>query len=450
MTTIWEDMKARLKGALPPKGFSLWIDCIHLLEKKDDAIVLGCPNKFSLKWIQENYLGLIEEGLRETGNGHCRLIFKVKAQRQADPPPAGILNDSKQMVLPNVSGGYRKGLRTLNNGYTFERFVVGKCNEFAYSASRALAQEATLSYDCLFILANTGLGKSHLAQAAGHAILQNNPEKRVFYITAEDFVNEMIFALRNGRIDEFKSKYRRSCDVLLLEEVQFLSGKEKTQMELGYTLDALANDHKRIVFTSSMFPKDIPNLTKEISSRLTSGLITTLTNPDYETRVKILERKSLERGMILTEEIICHLARHLTGDIRQMESALQCLKAMSELMKARIDLGLAKEVIRCHVSTQSSISLEDIRDIVCQYFKLDSEILSSNSRRKTHAYPRNVYIYLCRNLTDKTAEDIGNSINRTHSTVLYASEVIEQKLRLDKKAKMQVDFLRQRLKDKLH
>jgi chromosomal replication initiator protein len=308
------------------------------------------------------------------------------------------------------------GFRRLNQDFTFDRFVVGKCNEFAYSASKALATNGTMPYSSLFILAKTGLGKSHLSQAAAHAILQSNPTLRVYYITAEDFVNEMIFALKSNRIEEFKNKYRRSCDVLLLEEVHFLSGKAKTQLELGYTLDALADEKKRIIFTSSLLPRDIPNFNGELSSRLTSGIITTLEKPDYETRAMILQKKASEQAMVLSEEVMDFLAKELTGDIRQMESALRCIKAKSDLLHARINKDLAQEVLQCHLPTQRSVTMEDIKTVVCRYFKVDPLMLESKSRKKIHTFPRNVLVYLCRHLTALTVEQIGRSINRNHST----------------------------------
>jgi len=260
----------------------------------------------------------------------------------------------------------------------------------------------------------------------------------------------MIFALKNSRIEEFKNKYRRRCDVLLLEEVHFLSGKEKTQLELGYTLDALANENKRIIYTSSFLPQNIPNLSKELSSRLTSGLISTIERPDYATRIKILERKASEQGMKLSEEIVHLLARELASDIRQMESSLRCLKAKSELLRAEINIDLAREVLQCHASEGNPVTAEEVKNLVCQYFKVQPEILESKSRRKVHAYPRNIYVYLCRHHTDMTVEDIGRSLNRNHSTVLYASEVIEHKMKVDKKLRNQVEFLSRKLKDLTH
>jgi chromosomal replication initiator protein len=445
MTNIWEEIKEQIRAIIPEKSFSLWINPLTLLEQREDALVLGCPNKFSLNWVTENYIPLFQENLDRMGERNCRLALRVVSPSSA-PPPA-LVQDSRQLTLPNMPSNGNGGNRALNQDFTFDRFVVGSCNEFAYSASKALAIEGQFPCSSLFIVAETGLGKSHLSQATAHTLLEKNPRLRVIYLTAEDFVNEMILALKNHRIDEFKNKYRRSCDVLLLEEIHFLSGKEKTQLELGYTLDALANDRKRIIFTSSLLPKDIPHLNKELASRLTSGIITTLDKPDYETRVKIIERKSSEHGLTLPREIFHLLAKDLTGDIRQMESALRCLKAKAELMKARIDPDLAKEVLLCHLPTQKLLSLEDVKAMVCQYFKIDPAVLSSKSRKRIHAYPRNVYVHLCRQHTDRTVEEIGRSLSRNHSTVLYASEVIEHKMKVDKRVKNQIEFLSAKLKE---
>jgi chromosomal replication initiator protein len=267
----------------------------------------------------------------------------------------------------------------------------------------------------------------------------------VYYTTAEEFINEMVFSLKNNRIEAFKNKYRKACDVLLLEEVHFLSGKEKTQRELEYTLDALINDRKTIIFTSSVLPKDIPSLRKGMASRLTSGIITTMNRPDYETRVKILENKSAEQKLSLSDEAVHLLATHLDRDVRQIESALTCLKAKTELLKETISKDLVMEAIKCHVHEPAGTSVEEIKELLCRYFHLDTEVLSSRSRKKVHAYPRNVYAYLCREHTDATLEEIGKSINRNHSTVLYAAEVIAGKMKTDRSVRKQVEFLSRRI-----
>jgi chromosomal replication initiator protein len=297
------------------------------------------------------------------------------------------------------------------------------------------------------MLANTGLGKTHLSQAVGHAVLTNNPNSRVYYMTAEDFANEMIHSLKTNRIEEFKNKYRKGCDILLLEEIQFLSGKRKTQDELGYTIDALANNEKKVIFTSSLPPKDIPHISKQLSSRFTSGLVTTIDDPDHDTRVKILRKKAEDHELGLTEEVIQYLAGFLKKDIRHMESALKCLKANSELMDVKIDLDLASDVINCLVTEPKSIKSEDIKDLVCKYYKVEPDILRSKSRKKEHAYPRNIFVYLCRQNTDETLERIANRINRSHSTVLYASELVHHKIKSDVKMRNQVEFLSKKIQE---
>jgi chromosomal replication initiator protein len=441
MKAIWHDIKAQIRSELPKNTFSLWIAPITFLEKNDQAVILNCPNKFSRNWVMENYFDLIQEKLHKAGAAKVDLVYKAERPRHK-VATRGCAPEPQQLALDNVLPHDRVHL---NTDFTFERFVVGRCNEFAYSASRALANGAALDYQSLLMLANTGLGKSHLSHAIGHSILHHNPRTRLYYMTAEDFTNEMVCSLKSNRIEAFKDKYRRCCDVLLLEEIHFLSGKHKTQLELGYTLDALANDNKSIILTSALAPKDIPRMSRELSSRLTSGLVTTIAGPDYDTRVKILTKKAAEHHLVLSEPIIQFLASRLSRDIRQMESALNCLKARAELVKARIDLDLAKEVVNCLVSGQDAIGLEEVRELVCRYYKVDPAILRSRSRKKVHATPRNIYVYLCRRHTDETIQAIARSINRSHSTVVYASELVEHKIKIDQKMRHQINFLHKKL-----
>ena len=446
MGTLWDELKKHIKGQLPDKSYSLWINPLSLIDENEDHIVLGCPNKFSMNWITDHYGILLENNLKEIGKKH-KIVFKVSPQIVKKNKEPDIFQNSPQLNIPNFSPKRSRGKINLNKEFTFDRFVVGACNEFAYSASKAMASGNPFSYDTLFMRANTGLGKSHLSHSIGHMLLHNNPDIRAYYITAEDFVNEMISSLKNNRIEEFKNKYRKSCDVLMLEEIHFLGGKEKIQTELGYTLDALANDNKKLIFTSSLLPKDIPNMSKELSSRLTSGLITTLEKPDYTTRLNIIVKKAAEHNLLLSEEIVHLFAEKLTKDVRQIESVLRCFKAKAELMRVKTDINLAKEVLKYHVTDQSSISLDTIKKLICKYYNIDHSYLPSKSRKKIHTYPRNMYVYLSRNFSDATLEEIGKSINRNHSTVIYSSEVIEKKIKLDKKIRNQVDFLSQKIKD---
>ena len=451
MSNTWEDIQRQISTEIPKNTFSLWIKPINLVETTGERLVLACPNKFSRDWVMENYLSLIRERINLVAGSPVDVVLKIQ-----EPPKTAAtwapsdLSEPRQLTFSSMPGNGGTLKRQLNQKFTFDRFIVGNSNEFAYSASKALANGSHCDYDTLFMLSGTGLGKTHLAQAVGHSVLENNPQTRVRYVTAEDFTNEMISSLKNNAIDAFKKKYRRSCDVLLLEEVHFLSGKEKTQLELEYTLDALINERKKIVFTSALPPKNIPRLSKSLSSRLVSGLVTTISPPDHETRAMIIARKAAELNMSLPDDIIDHLASRLIRDVRQMESALKCLKAKSDLLKARIDRDLTEGVLDSLADAESSITPAHIRKLICTYYKADPETLGSKSRKKVHAYPRNVYVYLCRRHTDCTLAGIGKTINRTHSAVLYATELVAHKMKTENELKQQVRFLNRKLDEMKH
>jgi chromosomal replication initiator protein len=443
MSAVWDQIKDRMRADLPKNSFSLWINPISCLESKDTSMVLACPNRFSRNWVMENYLGLIRDQFEAAGIGHMELEFKVQP-RKREPSLSSLVPDPDQLTLPAMR---RPRNLWLKSQFTFDRFIVGQSNEFAYSASKSIASGDPCNYHSLLMLSNTGLGKTHLSQAIGHTILEKDPGSRIFYMTAEDFTNEMISSLKAGRIEAFKKRYRQRCDVLLLEEVHFLGGKEKIQAELGYTLDALADDNKKIVFTSALPPKDVPRMSKELTSRLTSGLVTTIAGPDYDTRVQILTKKASAYQVALSKEVIHFLAERLKRDVRQMESALKCLNARAELVGARIDMDLAREVVSALVSGERSITPADIIQLVCRYYRVDPEKVTSRSRKKVYAGPRNIYAYLCRHHSDETLAGIGKTINRSHSTVLYSVELVEHKMKTDRNLKHQVDFLSKRLDD---
>ncbi len=439
MQEIWVEVKKKIAQRIPKNSYSLWIKPIQFLKKKGNVIYLGCPNKFSCRWVLENYKELIKECFCSLSGEKLELEFKVIPKQKESS--SEILYSPEQMYISEsfkVKGPKR--LR-LNQNFVFEKFVVGPCNEFAYNASTAFAQSEQWGYGSLFVLANTGLGKTHLSQAVGHWILNKKPATRVVYVTVEDFMNELIYAIRTKQVDSFKEKYRKDCDVLLLEEVHFLSGKEKTQIELAHILDFLMNDNKKVIFTSCLPPNKIPKLTKELSSRLSSGLITPIDFPDYETRCKIISQKARDQRLNLSEDIIDFLATKITKDIRHMESVINCLKAKAELMNAKIDIDLAKEVISHLLPTEQTITLQDIMELVCKYYRIDPDILRSRSRKKNHSIARNIYIYLARKYTNSSVIEIAETINRTHSTVIYAFENIKNKIKTDDNIKKQMAFL---------
>lgn len=300
MESVWTEVKSEIKGRIPGHSFRMWIDPIKFSESGDGKVVLNCPNFFSRKRVQDHYSLIIESELKRVSGSNLSLVLKVEASdskkkgaRKASDfttKPA-IVKPQKQMVLPNVGNPVMHSGRMLRKNFTFDDFVVSRNNDFAYSAALSLATTEKSHNSSLFLLSETGMGKSHLSQAIGHHIMTQRPSDKVYYITAEDFTNEMIGSFRNNSIDKFKEKYRTQCDVLLLEDIHFLGGKERTQVELAMTLDYLFEAGKKIMFSSCYLPSEIPKMNEQLGSRFASGLISRIDEPDFRTRVRILQKK---------------------------------------------------------------------------------------------------------------------------------------------------------------
>ncbi len=449
MDSLWQQAKEHLKNSMDEKSFTMWVKPLKVLYSNDEAICIGCPNKFSKNWLQENYYSLFHNMLSQAGlNGH-KLLFDVLPPKNSKEKNNGGNGYKKQLPLPNMPKRFRAGGKYLNSRFTFDKFVVGRCNEFAYSVSRALAGEAECPYNSLLLYAETGLGKSHLTQAIGNEILKKKPDAKVLYLTTEDFTNEMITSLKNNRIGQFKEKYRSSCDVLLLEELHFLSGKDKTQTELGYTLDSLFNDEKKVIFTSPLMPEHIPGMKKMLASRLTSSIISSIERPEFHIRLEIIKQKTKERNIPLPEDVACFLAENLSQDIRQLEGCIDSLNAGSLFLNRKIDMGLVKEIIKQMIPARKNTGVKDIQNIVCKYFKADLSTLKSKSRKKAISYPRSIAIYLCRRYTDKSLEYIGKCFNRNHSTVLYDEEKIRKAIKKEDNTRREVEFLSRRIEDNI-
>jgi chromosomal replication initiator protein len=259
----------------------------------------------------------------------------------------------------------------------------------------------------------------------------------------------MICALRNNQIEQFKNKYRRLCDVLLLEELHFLGGKEKTQIELGYTLDSLFNDDKMVILSSPLVPEEIPNMKKMLASRFTSGVMTTIEKPGFHTRLEILKQKAKEQEIVLPDNVAHFLAENITEDVRHLEGSLVSLKAISFFLKKEITIDLAKDAVKRLIPAKKLATIDDIQKVVCKYFKINAEVLISKSRKKIVSYPRSLAIYLCRKYTDKSLEFIGRCFNRNHSTVLYEDEKVKKNIKIDETMRKEVEFLSRQIEDKV-
>ena len=423
MSPNWEKIKGRFKELLPETIFRVWFSSLNgdILE---DNLIIEVPNEFTKTWLQENYKNVINQVLREFGLKEIKFLVSEK-------------KSPEQLIIPynpiQVVG------RRLSPKYTFEDFVVGKCNEFAYNVCYQIAEERPKGY-LVYLYGDFGLGKTHLTQAVGNGLISKGFE-RVYYLTAQDFLNYMMKYLRSGMVENFKEKIKNGCDILLLEEIHFLSGKEYTQNELAFLLDYLLDQGKTVVFTSLNLPQELQKMENSLRSRLSSGLLIRLNSPDFATRKKIIRYKAKKQGYEFPYEVVEYLARQIRGDVRQLESAVLGLIARSSLLKEPINLPLAKELINEIGIKEGSNQVEMIIEMVCRFFGVPREDIFSSSRKKELTIPRQITMYFLRNLLNKSLKEISALFKKEHSTVIYNLKILENKLKRDLSLKIKVDYL---------
>ena len=442
MESIWEKAKVSIKDRVPGHSYRMWIEPLQMTSHHADCVVLATPNLFSKKRVQNHYGALIESEIRQALGKPCSVMFEVAALIHMVEKKESV--QPRQIPLPSIDVQPHAG-RMLRRNFTFDHFVVGGNNDFAYSAALSLASQQESRQNTLLLISNPGMGKSHLSQAVGHHILGRFPTQRVYYITAEDFTNEMIYAFRNDVIDKFKEKYRKQCDVLLLEDIHFLTGKERTQVELALTLDCLLNLNKKLIFTSCNLPDDIPKMHDQLKSRLLCSLISNIEPPNFRTRVRILQKKSRENGFDLPEEVTQYLAGELSENVRQLESGLIGVAAKSSLLSKPIDLRLAESVVKNITRRNKLITLDVIKKVICKHFNIAMDDLISNSRKQALVKPWQIGMFLARKYTDQPLQAIGKSFNRYHATALHSISTIEREMKSNHTIQEQVNYLCKKL-----
>ncbi|PIE62958.1 MAG: chromosomal replication initiator protein DnaA [Desulfobacter postgatei] len=467
MDSLLKKVKLHIKELVPDHCYRMWIEPVIFCAHDADTLVLSVPNDFYVKRLKENYLGFFEEGFLRLGQ-KAHIEFKVgkkkiksgqlkssltqgqtgRAQKTAGvlpgtPAHVGIPSDFHPQ-LPGMTPAFNCG-RMLKKNFTFDDFVVGDNSSFAYTASLYLAQGKLNGTGVLFLLGKTGLGKTHLSQAVGHHMLTQDAAQRVFYVTAEDFTNEMIYSLRNKSIDQFKEKYRLKCDVLILEDVHFLTGKSATQKELAMTLDYLIDADKKIIFSGCERPDQIPNLNDNLKSRLNMGVVTEIKAPDFGTRVRILDKKSKAIQCVLPTPVTEYIAQEACDDVRQLESALLSVVTRGQLMNRKIDLALARCVLEKVAGTRKRITIDLIKKLVCEAFDVSEQELLSKSRKHRIVKPRQVAMFLAKKYTDQPIKKIGASFKRYHATAIYSVNAIEKEMKQKGQRYEQVRYLTDKL-----
>ena len=444
LTMLWETLKESLEGTLPQSEYSLWIKPLVCQRQDSQVLELAGPDRFFCSWVRDRYLDLINRKLLELNPAVCPTATLTVA---AQPLLQFDSRNSGQLRLPGVHD-HAQRLRSLHPGYTFDQFMVGQSNVLARSACQAIAQGDRTFGNCLFINSATGLGKSHLTQAVVHSVLQNAPGTMLHYLTAQQFSAEMVSGIRAKTMDQFSSKFIHNCDMLLVEDVHTLVGKNKTQEELNTILDYLIKSGKRVILTAGASPAQLDGIDAEFKSRMASGLVTQIEAPEYSTRISIIRHKAGAHGLRLADELVDLLAQHLNGDIRKIESALIGLKAKATLLASPPDQAMVREVLCGLMPAASRLNGEAIMNFVSVQFRVSVEDLKSRSRKRAIAFPRQVAMYMTRKHTDQSLAHIGELYNRDHSTVLHAIRTITRDMSRDASVGEQIELLDRKLKDR--
>jgi len=450
MSKLWQDTLGQLEARLNPQHFATWIKPLRLVRIDRDLVVLEVTNRFVLDWVRDNYAKLIQQVLAELSAVSYRLQIDVAGQDK-DPGKTqqrlrSVSKDAplrQSEVIPQNEG---QADINLNRKYTFEEFVAGSSNQFAFAAAMAVANNPATTYNPLFIYGGVGLGKTHLVNAIGNAILKKSPSTRVCYYTSEKFTNELINSIRYNRMDEFHKKFR-SMDILLIDDIQFIAGKERTQEEFFHTFNTLYESHKQIVVTSDKFPKEIPGLEERLRSRFEWGLIADIQPPDVETKQAILKMKAEQNKIYLPEEVALFLANASCSNVRELEGYLVRLGAYASLTSTPINLETARKVLKdILVERSRELSIEDIIKKVSSHFNIKVTDLKSPKRLKAVVLPRQVAMYLARQLTSSSYPEIGERFGgKDHSTIIHAIRKVERMMEENYQLRQTVETLRQTL-----
>lgn len=437
MSDTWKKCIEIIKSILPENNFNKWIKPLKPIGLFGNEYILQAPDRFLREWIMENYRFIIIDSLRSVLDRPDLSLSITLCDENGD-----LDKDTKKQKSVFIDSGSI----FINKKYTFENFVVGPCNQFAHAAALAVATNPAGSYNPLFIYGGVGLGKTHLLNAIANYIFSTDPSRKVCYATSEKFMNELINSIRFDRMDQFRSKYR-NMDVLLIDDIQFLSGKERTQEEFFHTFNTLYEAKKQIVISSDRFPKDIPHLEERLRSRFESGLIADIQPPDFETLLAIIEKKMEAQSVRLSEDVKQLLAKNINTNIRELEGALVRLIAYTSLTKKEITVDTAKDLLKQYFSrTKKQITIEDIQRVVSSHFNIKLNDLKSQRRSKNLAFPRQIAMYLCRVLTKNSFPEIGIHFGgKDHATVIHAVKKIEKLINNEEKIRIIIEEIKDKI-----
>jgi chromosomal replication initiator protein len=442
---IWNQALSLLNGRIDRHNLETWILPARAVSADNNSFTIAVPSRFFATWVEQHHSDVIKQTLREVTGSDFALDFQVVP---AQAPPFEVVATHEPARQPEREPRKRSTNGTyLNPKYTFDRFVVGGNNKMTHAAALAVADRPARAYNPLFIYGGVGLGKTHVMQAIGNHVLDTTDVLRVWYVSAENFMNEMIYAIKEGSTIAFRNKYR-GMDLLLIDDVQFLAGKESTQEEFFHTFNTLYDAHKQIVVTADRPPKDLVDVEERLVSRFEWGLVTDIQPPDFETRVAILRKKADDEALVIPDEVFHLIAESVKSNIRELEGSLVKLVASSSVQGAAISSDFARAVLKDMLKPPArTISVDDVKLVVSKHFKVPPEALVGRKRTSQIALPRQVAMYLARMLTNMSLADIGAAFGkRDHTTVIHGCDKIGEMAKSDLEFKAVIDRIIQEVK----
>ena len=436
---IWEEALKMIEEETSPVSFATWIQPIVPCGIIGNKIILQVKESFLKEIIEKRHLPLIRTAIKMVTKNEYDIMITTEEEQNA----GNLHNLAAEKPAENELA------RNLNPKYVFDSFVVGNSNRMAHAASLAVAESPAQAYNPLFLYGNSGLGKTHLMHSIGHFILDRNPQAKVLYVTSETFTNELINSIQNNKNEEFRNKYR-NIDVLMIDDIQFISKKEGTQEEFFHTFNALYESNKQIIISSDRPPKEIKTLEDRLRSRFEWGLIADVQPPDYETRIAILKKKAERDNLTVPNDVMAYIAKNIASNIRELEGALTRIVAFATLTNQDISIALAENSLKDIFSENSATPLtpELIQQVVAEYYNIRVEDIQGSKKPKNIAFPRQVSMYLCRKLLDISLPKIGESFGgRDHTTVIYAISKIEKQLESDEGLQKTVHALEKEIKE---
>jgi chromosomal replication initiator protein len=445
----WELAQVFLQEVLDEYSYKNWFSQTAFQSFKEGELVVGVPSQFFADWLHDHYLDAVSEAVGKVlpNVKDIRFVVTAAVSSKAAPTPTG--KRPQAAWSPKKEEALKQRFSGFNRKYTFDRFVIGSSNRFAHAAAKAVAKSPARAYNPLFLYGNTGLGKTHLMQAVGQELMLNNLGHKCVFISSEEFTNQLIQSIAEKSTQRFREKYRK-VDVLLIDDIHFIAGKEATQEEFFHTFNALFDMHKQIVISSDRSPKEIPSIEKRLVSRFEWGLVTDIQPPDLETRIAILQNKARQENLTVSQDILRYIATYITSNIRELEGAMITVMAYSRLTEQKVTIELVEEVLRDLIGSEKikPVTIEQVQRAVAEHFDVRIADLRGRSRQRQVVYPRQLAMYLCKDLIPSLSlNDVGEAFGgKDHTTVLYSCDKVATEAKDKKAARQTLDQLVKKIK----